>query len=151
MPFDYSWINWATQGVHGYTLMDRDKRTSAWWWQYGSPLQGPWRNPRTGTVETKLYFLCKTCHLTAPDSHKPFKVAGGSQHVLQHFRTVYYSTYMSNVDNQVKQLGRTRATELFQASDSEQQAVYNRLMEATDPDLLRKDILRWIVYDNVPF
>lgn len=151
MPFDYSWINWATQGVDGYTLMDQHKRTSAWWWQYGSPLQGPWRNPRTGTVETKLYFLCKTCHLTAPDKHKPFKVAGGSQHVLQHFRTVHYSTYMSNVNDQVKQPGRTRAIELFQTSNPEQQAVYNRLIEATDPDMLRKDILRWIVYDNVPF
>jgi hypothetical protein len=22
MPFNYSWINWAIQGVHGYMLMD---------------------------------------------------------------------------------------------------------------------------------
>jgi hypothetical protein len=40
---------------------------------------------------------------------------------------------------------------MFSSSDPKQQAVYNRLAELSDPNVLRKDIFRWIVYDVVPF
>jgi hypothetical protein len=41
--------------------------------------------------------------------------------------------------------------EVFSSSDLKQQAVYNQLAKSSDPNVLRKDIFRWIVYNVVPF
>jgi hypothetical protein len=37
MPFDYSWINWVAgaSALRGFKILQRHKRTSAWWWRFG--------------------------------------------------------------------------------------------------------------------
>jgi hypothetical protein len=71
--------------------------------------------------------------------------------VGDYFRKLYYLTYRENASDATTQFERDEAMEVFSSSDPKQQAVYNRLAELSDPNVLRKDIFRWIVYDVVPF
>lgn len=153
MPFRYEWIDWnaGARPLRGFELLERHKRTSAWWWRCGVPLIGPRINAKTKRIERTECFLCKACHLASPTLEEPMRTQGGSKGVTKHFRDVHYKTYKEHVTDAISQLNRDYAIESFDSSDLKQQAVYNRLAEASDPDVLRKDIFRWIVYDNVPF
>ena len=152
LPFDYSWINWVAgaQALAGFKILRRHKRTSAWWWRFRVPLVGPLFNTKTGAIDTVESFLCKTCHLASP-TEKPIRIRNRSRGVPDHFRRHHYSTFRESVNDATAQLERDEAMELLNVDDPKQQAVYNRLAEACDPNVLRKDIFRWIVYDNVAF
>lgn len=150
-PFDYGWVDWEAEPLAKFKLIQRHKRTKAWWWRFGVPLKGPWLNLKKATVEIAEFFLCKTCHVANPALEDPMRVTGGSRGVPEHFRKLHYTTFRDSVNDATTQLERDEAIELFNSSDPKQQAVYNRLAEACDPDKLRKDIFRWIVYDLVPY
>jgi hypothetical protein len=79
------------------------------------------------------------------------RVRNGLKGVPDHFRRLHYTSYMENINDATASLERDEALEVFNSNDAHQQAVYNRLAEACDPNVLRKDILRWTIYDSVPF
>jgi hypothetical protein len=151
MPFDYSWVDWNAIPLRGYKRLQRHKRTHAWWWRFGVPLVGEKFNNKKQVIEEVECFLCKTCHLVDPRMERPQRILNGSKGVGDHFRKLHYSTYRENANDATTQFERDEAIEVFSSSDPKQQAVYNRLAKSSDPDVLRKDIFRWIVYDVVPF
>jgi hypothetical protein len=115
------------------------------------PLIGPKWNLKTKSIDFVECFLCRTCHLSSPSLKAPIRTYNGSRGVPDYFRTIHYSTYRENANDATTQLERDEAMELLNADDPEQQAVYNRLAETCDLDVLRRDSFRWIVYDNVLF
>ena len=153
MPFDYSWVDWTAgcANLLGFRILTRHKRTKAWWWRFGVPLLGPKFDTKKQCMVDVECFLCKSCHLARPTMEEPIRVAGGSRGVPDHFRKLHYITYRDNANDATTQFERDEAMELLSSNDPKQQAVYNRLAESCDPDVLRKDIFRWIVYDYVPF
>lgn len=87
-------------------------------------------------------FLCKTCHLARPSMEMPICTLGGLRGVTDHFNKLHYTTYRENVNDATTQHERDEAIELLNSKEPKQQAVYNRLAKACDPDVLRKDIFR---------
>jgi hypothetical protein len=150
-PFDYSWVDFTVSPLRGFVRLGRQKRTHAWWWRFGVPVLGPQFNFKKQRMENVECFLCKTCHLASPTQEKPMRVLNGSKGVPSHFKKLHYNTYREAANDATTQIERDEALELFNADNPTQQAVYNRLAQACDPDVLCKDIFRWIVYDNVPF
>lgn len=127
LPFDYSWVDWAAGAVPllGYQILQRHKRTTAWWWRFGVPLFGPKLNTKTDTIVNVECFLCKACHVLSPTTEVLIRVAGGTRGVVDYFRKLHYTTYRDNANHATTQLGRDEAIELSSSSNLKQQAVYN--------------------------
>jgi hypothetical protein len=151
-PFDYTWVDWDSPSLNGMTRLSRHMRTTAWWWQYGVPLEGSYIAKTTKKPAFGLQFLCRACHIAAPRSTEPFVIQDGRQSALEHFRKVHFKTYEEETNNNLgRDLDRCHAIEVLRTNDLEQREVHNRLAKATDPDVLRKYIFRWVIYDNIPF
>jgi hypothetical protein len=117
--------------------------TSAWWWKYGVPVE----LVNAESPDNKLYFLCRACYVARQVRWK-FNVGKGRAGVLYHFKNAHEATYHSESNN----LSFTPNTlDLLDTQDPKQKELYNQLAETFDGDALRRDLMSWIVQDNVPF
>jgi hypothetical protein len=83
-PFDYSFIDWGA-GVavlNGHNRLTRPLKTTAWWWQYGVPLES------SNIGNKSVYFLCRACYCRRK-LHCKFNITKGSAAVLLHFKTYH--------------------------------------------------------------
>jgi hypothetical protein len=79
-------------------------------------------------------------------------VTNGSQHALEHFRNVHSKSYEENVNGPLKELNKANAmSSSFDLHDPVQQRLYNSIVELFDSGLIKKDIMRWITLENIPF
>lgn len=149
-PFDYSWVRWVDRGLSGYRRVSRPFKTVAWWWKYGVPLEGKYttnaREEKPGT-----FFLCRSCYKDSLSRNYKFNITNGTKGVLDHFRAVHWRTYQEEIEHLNDALDRADALEFVDNTDPKQQELYNRIIEKFDPEALQKDILRWVIYDNIPF
>lgn len=151
-PFDYTWVIWESYGVRGYTKAVNSVRRTAWWWRFGVPLAGKYTKKGSTQAINGIHFLCRTCHTTAPTLTRPLNVTNGSQHALEHFRNVHSKSYEENVNGPLKELNKANAmSSSFDLHDPVQQRLYNSIVELFDSGLIKKDIMRWITLENIPF
>jgi hypothetical protein len=79
-------------------------------------------------------------------------VTNGSQHALEHFWNVHSKSYEENVNGPLKELNKANAiSSSFNLHDPVQQRLYNSIAELFNSGLIKKDIMRWITLENIPF
>jgi hypothetical protein len=116
------------------------------------PLEGSYIAKTTKKPAFGSQFLCRACHIAALRSTEPFVIQDGRQSALEHFRKSHFKTYKEETNNKLdRDLDCYHAMEVLQTNDLVQREVHDRFIKPTDPDVLRKDIFRWVICDNIPF
>jgi hypothetical protein len=128
----------------------RQFKTRAWWWKYGVPLEKI-VSSKDGREKRETYFLCRTCHLHHPKANCKLNITYGRAGALDHLKAFHTNAFMDNDARQDSVGEEESILEMLDLSDPMQQRIYNKLMELSDPDGLKKDILQWIIFDNIPF
>jgi hypothetical protein len=116
------------------------------------PLAGKYIKKESTQAIDGIHFLCHTCHTTAPTLTCSLNVTNGSQHALEHFRNVHPKSYKENLNGLLKELNKANAiNSSFDLHDPVHQRLYNSIMESSDSGLMKKDIMRWVTLENIPF
>jgi hypothetical protein len=150
--FDYTWLVWECYGVRDYTKPVHSVRRTAWWWRFGVPLAGKYIKKGSMQAIDGIHFLCRTCHATAPTLTRSLNVTNGSQHTLEHFWNVHTKLYKENLNGPLKELNKYNAiNSSFNLHDPVHQRLYNSIAESFDSGLIKKDIMRWVTLENIPF
>lgn len=149
-PFDYSWVRWIDRGLSGYRRVGRPFKTVAWWWKYGVPLEGKYTT-NAGQEKLGTFFLCRSCYKDSRSRNCKFNITNSTKGVLDHFRAVHWRTYQEEIEHLNDALDRADAHEFIDNTNPKQQELYNRIIEKFNPKALQKDILRWVIYNNIPF
>ena len=98
--FDYEWVLWEHPDLVGCRRLSHNKRTRAWWWKYGVPIQRA-TTRSDGTIINEEYYLCRTCHLELPKGNCVYTITRGCTGVLSHFRSAHWGTFAAETNTPI--------------------------------------------------
>jgi hypothetical protein len=143
--FDYSWLDFSDERLRGAERNRRQAKGKVWWWAYGVPILVKEYNTKLSMTETATYFICKACYTQRASAYK-FNLTRGSSAVQSHFSRTHFRT----TEDRTPKLDTRELRGLFDMGDPTQRDIYNKILALMDPEKVRKAMLAWVVYENIP-
>jgi hypothetical protein len=148
-------VEWSRPSLKGYTRSKSSALKTSWIWDYG------WR---IDNKDGKEYWLCQECHRRKDHRNHLYRAGdqttGGATHLKNiHGRIkegLIAKIKQSQASGQQKSVGqqigkKSKIADYFQLPQGTPTAVINALTEMFDIHEPRLLLLRWIVFDHIPF
>lgn len=152
---EYAGVEWSRPSLRGYIRSKSSALKTSWIWDYG------WR---IDNKDGKEYWLCQECHRRKDHRNHLYRAGdqttGGATHLKNIHGRVKEGLIASIKDSQAsgqqklvgQQIGKkSKIADYFQSPQGTPTAVVNALTEMFDIHEFRSLLLRWIVFDHIPF
>jgi len=152
---EYAGVEWSRPSLRGYTRSKSSALKISWIWDYG------WR---IDNKDGKEYWLCQECHRRKDHRNHLYRAGDQTTGGATHLKNVHgrikeglvASIKQSQASGQQKLVGqqigkKCKIADYFQLPQGTPAAVINALAEMFDIHEFRSRLLRWIVFDHIPF